>query len=717
ATKTEPIAKLAHTHKYATAWSSDETNHWHAATCEHTDQRADLAAHTWDSGVVTRESTEELEGERKYTCTICNATKTEPIAKLAHTHKYATTWSSDETNHWHAATCEHTDQKADLATHSWNSGVITKIATEESEGEKTYNCIYCGETRTEVISKLAHTHKFSTAWTTDDLNHWHAATCEHSDQKANLGNHIWGTGVKTKTESKNITTYTCTICGKEKVEEETRLFSVYFFKRIPKKDGTYDVVETTSQQVEYGTKISLPNLEVAGYTFEGWYEYGDWNYTNGQITNTEIEIKSSVGYISKFSITKYAIIYNNLLDGINNSANPATYDIFTEVTLKNPSRTGYSFSNWYTDENFVDKKTVIPEGSINNVVLYAKWVPKTYNITYKLDGGTNNKNNPTSVTFDNPKILENPTKQGFEFEGWFFDSSYTNPVTQIPVASMNSTTIYAKWIDMRPKYKVTFNSNGGSSVLAQTVRDGDCASEPSAPKKTGYFFDGWVTENGGSLKYNFSEAITENITLYASWSTSITCGSGNLNTILGNVGSGTVTVKLTAVNYSTLKTALNNNKSVYVKLDLSDCTTPIPTKAFYCCTNLKTVIMPKEISSEYSNSANYIPDYAFYGCTGLTSIDMSKCNNYIGYQSFYDCSSLQMVSIPSAITTIKDSAFYGCSKLNSVTFGKKSGWSARHIRLNEVVDMSSYDASSLATCLRGEAVNGRYSKDWEWSNY
>ncbi|WP_296329950.1 hypothetical protein, partial [uncultured Treponema sp.] len=79
-----------HEHKYATAWSSDETNHWHAAICEHTDQRADLAAHTWDSGVVTRESTEELEGERKYTCTICNATKTEPIAKLAHTHKYAT---------------------------------------------------------------------------------------------------------------------------------------------------------------------------------------------------------------------------------------------------------------------------------------------------------------------------------------------------------------------------------------------------------------------------------------------------------------------------------------------------------------------------------------------------------------------------------------------------------------------------------------------------
>ena len=37
-----------HTHTYATEWSKDETNHWYAATCEHTTEKKDLAAHVYD---------------------------------------------------------------------------------------------------------------------------------------------------------------------------------------------------------------------------------------------------------------------------------------------------------------------------------------------------------------------------------------------------------------------------------------------------------------------------------------------------------------------------------------------------------------------------------------------------------------------------------------------------------------------------------------------
>lgn len=42
-----------HEHTFATEWSYDETNHWHAATCEHKDERADVAAHTFEDGVCT----------------------------------------------------------------------------------------------------------------------------------------------------------------------------------------------------------------------------------------------------------------------------------------------------------------------------------------------------------------------------------------------------------------------------------------------------------------------------------------------------------------------------------------------------------------------------------------------------------------------------------------------------------------------------------------
>ena len=50
-TATEVIENLAHTHKFATDWTSDATHHWHAATCEHTTEVSDKAEHTYTNGV------------------------------------------------------------------------------------------------------------------------------------------------------------------------------------------------------------------------------------------------------------------------------------------------------------------------------------------------------------------------------------------------------------------------------------------------------------------------------------------------------------------------------------------------------------------------------------------------------------------------------------------------------------------------------------------
>ncbi len=69
-------------HAFAAEWSNNETNHWHTAICEHIDEKRDEAVHAWNNGVVTIEPTEEAEGEKTYTCTVCNYTKTEIIPKL-----------------------------------------------------------------------------------------------------------------------------------------------------------------------------------------------------------------------------------------------------------------------------------------------------------------------------------------------------------------------------------------------------------------------------------------------------------------------------------------------------------------------------------------------------------------------------------------------------------------------------------------------------------
>ena len=80
---TEPeVVVPEHTHTYSTKWSSDETHHWHKANCQHSDEISEKGEHIWDEGTITLEATVNAEGEMTYTCTVCEATKTEPIDKL-----------------------------------------------------------------------------------------------------------------------------------------------------------------------------------------------------------------------------------------------------------------------------------------------------------------------------------------------------------------------------------------------------------------------------------------------------------------------------------------------------------------------------------------------------------------------------------------------------------------------------------------------------------
>ena len=148
--------------------------------------------HTFGEWEITKEATEESEGSKKQVCSVCKYEKIETIDKLEHTHKFSDELTYNETKHWYAATCEHTDEKKDLAEHTFGEWEIAKEATEESEGSKKQVCSVCKYEKTETIDKLEHTHKFSDELTYDETNHWYAATCEHTDEKKDLAVHTFG---------------------------------------------------------------------------------------------------------------------------------------------------------------------------------------------------------------------------------------------------------------------------------------------------------------------------------------------------------------------------------------------------------------------------------------------------------------------------------------------------------------------------------------------
>ena len=78
--KEETRTILATGHTSSTEYTYNETHHWH--TCEECDELLDKAEHTWNEGVITTEATETTKAVKTYTCTVCEKTKTETVAKL-----------------------------------------------------------------------------------------------------------------------------------------------------------------------------------------------------------------------------------------------------------------------------------------------------------------------------------------------------------------------------------------------------------------------------------------------------------------------------------------------------------------------------------------------------------------------------------------------------------------------------------------------------------
>ena len=143
-----------HEHTYSDSWTKDATHHWHAATCGH-EVTEGKAAHSFGDWTTTKEPTEEAEGSRERTCSVCEYKATEVIAKLEHKHTYSEDWTKDATHHWHVSTCGHevTDGKA---THTFGEWQVTKQASCIENGERKATCTVCDFEKTEVSDKVAH---------------------------------------------------------------------------------------------------------------------------------------------------------------------------------------------------------------------------------------------------------------------------------------------------------------------------------------------------------------------------------------------------------------------------------------------------------------------------------------------------------------------------------------------------------------------------------
>ena len=177
---------------------------------------------------------------------------------------------------------------------------------------------------------------------------------------------------------------------------------------------------------------------------------------------------------------------------------------------------GYELTGYYTDENYLEPLAENACFSPETTVLYAKFKPIKYTITYHTDGGIQNADNPAFYTVESDGVDILPIeKPGYDFLGWYRTEKFENEVSYLVPTSMGNIDLYAKF-DLAT-YTVKYVLNDGLPT-ADLITTYTIYSLPALPDcwKYGYTFNGWFTDEALTKRFNaFGEGTYGNMTLYA----------------------------------------------------------------------------------------------------------------------------------------------------------------------------------------------------------
>ena len=190
----------------------------------------------------------------------------------------------------------------------------------------------------------------------------------------------------------------------------------------------------------------------------------------------------------------------------------------------NPSRTGYRFDGWYTDDKYTTAWDFTKGKVISDITLYAKWV-RTYKLTFDAAGGTCTTG---SITVEKGKkigALPTPKFGKLEFDGWYDSKLNGYKWTADTVFNGSSDKVlYAHWITT---LTLDCDGLGGVGALVKktetlTVQYGKSIGilDKASDTSTNAEFAGWYTDHsadGKKVNDNETFLFEEPTTFYAAW--------------------------------------------------------------------------------------------------------------------------------------------------------------------------------------------------------
>jgi len=416
-----------------------------------------------------------------------------------------------------------------------------------------------------------------------------------------------------------------------------------------------------------------------------YYDFAGWKLDGNIVTSISNDLKGDITLEATWTPTIYTLTYD--YNGASSSDNnPIGYTVESDdIKLNNPIKESYNFIGWKLEgETTTSLEVVITKGSHGNRKYIAVFDSIPLAVSYVLNSGTNNVDNPLVVKSEKlPIELKAASKEGYKFVGWNLSADGKGTFITT-LTEYKSYTLYAVFVEGTDGIVFT-EVSGGYAVSAYTgssykiIVPEEYNGKPVIQINAKVFKE----ESNGThvIETVWIPSSVKTIDNYA-FQCCYKLLSITFNEGLEYIGQGafegcvaitnvslpsTVTFigiqafnqcwRLEGINIPNGVTNIGNSFIAGTKvaaISLPDSITEIPESLFASATNLQTVTM--------SDNVTKIGKGAFYMCTSLTSITFPSSLTTIGQDAFNN-SGLKQVIIPETVTSLGQGAFYYCRSL------------------------------------------------------
>lgn len=217
----------------------------------------------------------------------------------------------------------------------------------------------------------------------------------------------------------------------------------------------------TSLEVTYSKYYTMPTPTRTYYTFQGWYDSDNVQYTRFYYRSTE-----DLYLTARWSFNGVASINYDLDGGVNNPSNPTSYSPGDgDVTLLNPTKEGYTFVGWSCDGVMMNPPILNEATSI--CLWKANWAATLHNlsvISESSEKGTASIVSGNGYSFETITIKATPTS-GHVFRGWYVNNEFISSSETYSFEMPNSDYFIYAYFYTQAEYDVYCEDNWGLSPV------------------------------------------------------------------------------------------------------------------------------------------------------------------------------------------------------------------------------------------------------------